>query len=257
MGGAPWVLAVIVGAAVGALRWLGGDARQRMVATFGLLLVALGIAVPVVSAPAHAEYLLPGLGGALLLTSLAVLPGPKPALIRFGGLCCAVAALSGGADLAALTSGELWRAGREYSPLRLSHELALRSVRPADSPLWSELLELDGASRWVGLGTGGEPARCMEQPLRLSPAGLAELAQPRCMLWNQGEFAAWLADWQEEHGPVPAEGLRAAGMGLWVVCGREVACVRSAVSGADPRTEGLIVRGAMSAEVQLRRKLGP
>lgn len=249
--GAAWPLALTAGALLGAARWSRGAPGHRSVAGFAILLVVGGLVVPLALAPAHPEYLLPGVGGALLLLSLAALPGPRPELARYGRLACVVAALSGAADVVSLASRDLWEAGEGYAPLRLSHELALRSARPADLRTWKQLLELDGANRWVGVASGGEPSRCPEQSLRLNPGPLDELHRPDCRPWGEGEFASWLAHWQASRGLAPAEGLRGAGMGLWIACGRDTVCVGRAVLGATAREQNLLMRGALSAAVQL------
>lgn len=244
LAGAPWLLALVLGCGLAAER---RDARTGYLAT----LVALGLGVPILLAPAHPEYLFPATAAGLLLLSRAVLNPGRLGTVAIG--LALVASAAGAADLARLASTELWASGRGYAPLRLSHELALRSFQPQDLQTWSRLLEAEGSNRWIGLGTGGSPDRCPEQTLRLDSGPLPDLRAPACRTWSSGELGEWLAAYQEERGPIPAEGLRAVGAGAWVLCGQDARCVDRSVEGAPERTHDLVVRGARAAEVRARR----
>ncbi len=242
LGGLLWPAGVGAAAAAGMLAGKDVDGL-RPVGLFAAGWAGAGILVPLLFAPPHGEYLLPGLYGVLVLSLLGLAPAASPAVRRAAMIGLGLAALAGASDGVRL----LGPGSAGYDGPAFERTLALEHLDGDEIPYFADLLEGGRGDRWVGRASATWKVGCLPQPLRHLTPRLPDPTASTCEGWPPGALARHLL----EVGPVPhPPELRSIGRGAWIVCGRDVDRVRAAAEGLPAEAVEEIVRGARAEEVQ-------
>lgn len=241
-GGLAWPLGIAVAAGAG-LAGVRASEELRGIGAFAAGWATAGILAPLLWAPPHAEYLLPGLYGILVLTLLGTSPSAPSRVRSVVGVGIAVAALAGIVDGARL----LGPGPVGYDGPGFERALAVENLDGDEVPYFADLLQGGRGDRWVGRATATWKVGCLPQPLRHATPELPAPAASRCDGWPPGTLGAHIASRGEL--PHPPE-LRSIGRGAWIVCQRDTDRVRAAAQGLPPAAMEEIVRGARAEEVQ-------
>jgi len=242
-GGWPWRAALVVWAGLGVWAGVRDAARRPLVLYLGAL-AAVGLAVPLLFAPPHPEYLLTGLY-ALLVLGVVGLPPAEGAGGVAGRLSIAAAfvmATAGLVDARWLADPSTWSATKGFDGVAAHFELGLEDLDADEIPYWMAMLAAGRGSPATGLATAThvEPG-CPLQPGRLDHGPLFAADADRCPGWSAGALAERWRELGAQGWTPTAQQARDFGAGVWIVCGRSLECVSAAVGEDLPET---VLRGA-------------
>ncbi len=250
--GWPWRLGLVAWAGLGARAGL-ASARLRPLAVYGITLAAGALLAPILMTDGRSEYLLTGVYALLALGVLGLGAERRPFVVTSVG-CALLLSVSGLADARWLADPRTWPQTAGFDGVQLYFELGVEDPDADEIPYYVATAAGNRASRHLGLATAthSEP-ECSMQPGRLDPGPLQAADADRCPGWGPGSLAVRWRTLRETGWSPTATERHAFGAGAWIVCQRDLECVRAALGGLSAEVLESVMVGARAEAVQQAR----